>query len=243
MIQLNGVQRIAGSLTCEGASNMTDLIAPQLQTIDDTLHLEGLTSLTNLQMQSLTSVGGITFNALPNLQTLGFTEGVSKASDVKVMNTDLTNLDGINLKSVGNFIVTNNRHLKDVNVNELSNATGLINFAGNMAGLAIDFPNLFSGSNMTFINVSSVSIPSLHTLSGQLGFWGNTFEEFSAPNLTKASDVTFVGNEELRNISMPVLQQVNGGFQIARNDKLRNITFPGLETITGALDFTGKFDQ
>lgn len=243
MIQLNGVEQITGSLICKDAVHLTNLVAPQLNSIADTLHLNGLTRLTNLQMDSLSSVGSIKFTALPNLQTLGFTTGVSKANDVNIVNTDLVNLNGINLESVGTFVVTNNVRLQQVNVNELSNATGLINFAGNMEGLSIDFPNLVSGSNMTFYNVSSVAVPSLHKLTGQLGFWGNKFKSFNAPNLTTSSDVTFVGNDELRNISMPVLQRVNGGFLITRNDALKDISFPRLDTISGALDFSGEFDQ
>lgn len=242
-ITLNSVEQIAGSLTSKGADNVTNLEAPELSSIGDDFKLASLTRLSNLKMDSLTSVGAIEFTALPQLSTLRFSKGVSEASDIMIINTGLANLDGIKLETVGRFVITNNRHLKKVNVDELSNCTGLINFSGNMEGLEIDFPNLVSGSNMTFTNVSSVSVPSLHNLTGQLGFWGNGFEEFSAPNLTTSKDLTIMGNDELKNLSMPVLQKVKGGFQIARNDKLSNLSFPDLETITGALDFSGSFDR
>lgn len=222
---------------------MTDLIAPELASIGDDFKLESALGLGNLKMGSLTSVGSIKFTALPTLQTLGFSKGVSEASNIEIINTALWTLEGITLESVGRLVVTNNVHLNKVDVNELKNATGLINFAGNKKGLEINFPNLVTGSNMTFYNVSEVSVPSLHNLTGQLGFWGNSFRSFNAPNLTTSSDLTFLDNEELRNISMPALTKVEGGFQIARNDKLSGINFPDLETVTGAIDFSGSFDQ
>ena len=197
-------------------------------------------------MGSLSSVGSIKWSALPQLQKLDFSTGISEAGNVAITNTGLTNLNGISLKTVGDFDITENTNLKSVNVNNLTNATGLINFAGNtgnMNQLEIELPNLLSGTNMTFRNVSSVSVPSLANLSGQMGFWGDSFESFSAPNLTDTGDLVFNGNSQLSNLSMPALQNVNGGFQITRNDKLSSISFPKLEEISGAIDFSGSFDE
>ena len=112
-----------------------------------------------------------------------------------------------------------------------------------MNSLEIELPNLLSGTNMTFRNVSSVSVPSLANLTGQLGFWGNSFESFSAPNLTDTGDLVFNGNSKLSNLSMPAIENVNGGFQITRNDKLSSLSFPKLKEISGAIDFSGNFDE
>lgn len=239
---MNDVQKIEGSLSCKDADHLTGLTAPSLSSIGDEFALQNLTRLSSLEMDKLSSVGSIKFTAVPNLQTLHFEKGVTEASSVKIINTALTNLDGIALETVGSLIITNNPYLKKVNVDQLTNATGLINFSGNMDSLEIDFPNLLSGSNMTFTNVSSVSAPALHNLTGQLGFWGNSFKEFSAPNLTTSTDLTFVGNDNLKNISMGALKKVDGGFKISRNDELEELDFPKLETVTGAVDFSGKFD-
>ncbi|OJJ44755.1 hypothetical protein ASPZODRAFT_27392 [Penicilliopsis zonata CBS 506.65] len=241
-ISLSGIEQITGSLSCTGASNLTSLTAASLNTIGDKFTLNGLTTLSALTMADLTSVGSIDWEALPNLQTLSFTAGVSTADSVIITNTGLTTLDGISLETVGEFSITDNTALTTVNVNELKNATSLINFAGNDNSLEVDFPNLGTGTNMTFRNVSSVLVPSLTTLSGELGFWGNTFKKFSAPNLTTTGDLVFDDNPDLTNISMPVLTTVNGGFEIIVNDKLSVISFPDLETVTGAVDFSGEFD-
>ncbi|RAH46819.1 GPI-anchored protein Ecm33 [Aspergillus aculeatinus CBS 121060] len=242
-LSINGPYEITGGLSSDGASNLTSLTSTSLATIGDTFKLNGLTTLTTLSLTNLSSVGAISWTALPELQSLDFTKGVSEAGDVEITNTGLTSLDGISLKSVGTFDITENTNLKTVNVNDLTNATGLINFAGNLDSLQIILPNLAGGTNMTFRNVSAVSIPSLKELSGQLGFWGNSFSNFSAANLTSTGDLVFDDNSDLTNISMPVLKTVNGGFQIARNDKLEEISFPDLETVTGAIDFSGEFNS
>lgn len=242
-LTLNGLQKITGDLKCSGASNMTSLSAPQLSSIGDTFQLNGLTQLTSLSFGSLKSVGAIDFEALPVLQTLAFATGVSSAGHVRIANTGLTTLEGISLDTVGDFDITDNPNLKTVNVNELKKCTGLINFAGNYKSLSIELPNLATGTNMTFRNVSSVSIPSLHNLTGQLGFWGDDFKSFSAPNLTQTGDLVFDGNEALSNVTMPALETVKGGFLLARNDELKDISFPSLATITGALDFSGVFEH
>ncbi|PLB38967.1 GPI-anchored protein Ecm33 [Aspergillus candidus] len=242
-LSLNGVQQIDGSFTSEGAGNVTSISAAELSSIKETFHLNGLTSLSSLKMGSLTKVGSIEFTALPQLQSLGFEKGVTDAGDVHIANTGLTSLDGISLKRVGQLDITDNRDMKKVNVENLKNATGLMNFAGNSESLKISLPNLAGAKNMTFRNVSDASFPSLEKLSGQLGFWGLNFETFSAPNLTETGDLVFKGNEKLSNISMPNLKTINGGFQITRNDELKSLDFPKLEQVSGAIDFSGKFDK
>ncbi|KAL4873139.1 hypothetical protein BDV12DRAFT_160446 [Aspergillus spectabilis] len=242
-VTINGVERIKGALTSNGASNISSLLAPNLETIDDSFHLDGLTGLTSLDFAQLTKVGNIDFTALPLLQNLGFTQGVTEAGSVSIVNTGLTSLSGITLNRVGSFIVTDNTQLETVDVNELKNATNLINFAGNYHELEISLPNLATGTNLTIRNVSTVSIPSLTKLEGQLGFWGNTFSRLSAPNLTETGDLVFEDNSNLSNLSLPALETVNGGFLITRNDDLGSISFPKLATVTGAIDFSGAFDD
>ncbi|KAL4964806.1 GPI-anchored protein Ecm33 [Aspergillus stella-maris] len=242
-VSLSGVTRIKGALSASGGANITSISAPNLETIDDAFSLEGVTSLTSLDFPSLTSVGEIKLEAVPILQSLGFTKGVTEAGSVSIVNTGLTSLDGISLNSVGSFVVTDNTQLEKVDVNNLKNATNLINFAGNYDELEIMLPNLASGTNLTIRNVSSVSLPSLEKLEGQLGFWGNSFSSLSAPNLTESGDLVFEDNSDLRNLSLPALETVNGGFLITRNDKLSSISFPKLATVTGAIDFSGAFDK
>ncbi|KAJ5176331.1 Protein ecm33 [Penicillium canariense] len=241
-LSLAGIETITGGLICEGGENVTDITATSLTSIGNAFNLEGLTRLTMLSFAQLNSVGSINWNALPKLQSLNFDAGVTDAGDVSIQNTGLTDLTGISLKTVGQFDIENNRDLKKININNLQNATDLINFAGNYDGLEIELPNLGTGTNMTFRNISSISVPSLEKLTGQLGFWGTDFQTFSAPNLTSTGDLVFNDNSQLSNISMPALTKVDGGFTIARNDKLRTIDLPKLKTVSGAIDFSGMFN-
>jgi hypothetical protein len=242
-ITFNNVKQIDGTLSCTGGANISTIAAPMLNSIAEEFKLDGLTTLTTLSFPSLTSVGSIHWTALPQLQSLEFTKGVKEAGDVTITNTGLANLNGISLNTVGRFDITENTQLKSININNLKNATDLINFAGNLNSLEVELPNLSSGTNMTFRNVSAVSIPSLHNLTGQLGFWGDAFTSFSAPNLTSTGDLVFSANSKLTNISMPALEIVSGGFLITRNDELSSIDLPSLTTVTGAIDFSGKFDE
>lgn len=241
-ITFNGIEQITGSLTANGAANITSLAAPQLGTIGKSFSLSGIILLTALNFDSLTEVGTLDFAALPNLQTMNFGQGVTKAGKVSITNTGLTSLNGIDLETVGDFDLTANTALTEVNVNNIKNCTGLLNFAANSNKLDVTFPNLVEARNMTFRNTSSVSVPSLKSLGGQLGLFGNYFTSFSAPNLTKTGDLVFDNNQKLSNISLPKLTDVGGGFQVSSNPNLLSITgLPQLETIIGALDFTGSF--
>lgn len=241
-LTINSVEKITGSIIGNNATQLTGIIAPQLESIGDSFTLKECTRLTQLNFAELTSVGEINWEALPALQSLNFDSGVTDAGDVLITNTGLQNLNGISLKTVGKFQITDNTNMKQININNLQNATDLVNFAGNWNKLEIELPNLGTAYNMTFRNISSVSMPSLEKLKGQLGFWGTEFETFSAPNLTTTADLTFNDNSKLTNISMPVLEKVNGGFVVSRNDKLADIDLPKLSTVTGAIDFSGTFD-
>lgn len=243
-ISLDGIKQITGSLTADGASNMSSLSAANLQSIGDTFKLNGLITLTTLSFATLSSVGTIDWAALPNLQALTFTTGVNQSDKVSITNTGLTSLDGISLTSVGDFDITANTAMDTINVNNLKNVTGLLNIAANAASLKVTLPNLGGAQNITIRNTSSVEIPSLKELSGQLGLFGNTFESFSAPNLTSTGDLIFDSNSKLSNLTMNQLTTVNGGFTISKNDDLDNIDgFSKLATVTGALDFAGEFNE
>jgi len=146
---------------------------------------------------------------------------------------------------VDNIDINNNPYLQTVNVNEIVNITGSLNFAANYKNLEVTFDNLQQANNLTFRNVSSVTMPSLSKVNGSLGFYSDTFQSFSAPNLTVTGGaLAFVDSPMLTNISLPSLQGVGGGFVIANNTALKSINgFPKLEVVVGALDLAGGFNN
>ncbi|KAK3642436.1 cell wall protein Ecm33 [Elasticomyces elasticus] len=241
-IALDGVQRITGSLIANNATSITGLSASSLERIDDTFSLTQLTVLTTLNFPRLTIVGTIDWQALPALQGLSFTTGVQQAGSVSIQNTQLNTLDGINLEMVDTMTIANNPYLNDINM-QLGNITQSLIIEANGRNVSAIFPNLEWAYNMTLRNVSTMSIPSLASINGSMGFYANFFESISGPNLTTVGgSLSFVSNEAMTNLSFPELTTVNGGLQVANNTALEEVNgFPALKTVGGALDFNGNF--
>lgn len=243
-IQLDGITKISGSLIANNVTQMTSLAASSLQEIGDEFNLNGLTVLSTLNFPALKKVDTIDWVALPALQGLSFTAGVEEINMLTIDNTQLGSLDGIDLQVADTISVTNNPYLTSVNM-QLGNVTKSLTFGANGRDLQIEFPNLIWAYNLTFRNCSDISIPSLASINGSLGFYSNGFQSLSAPNLTSVgSSLSFVSNEEVTNITMPELTTIGGGFQIANNTALEKINgFPALKTVGGALDFNGEFSK
>lgn len=246
-IQLDGPQHIEGSLLVENNGAITSLSSTSLTTIDDTFTLSNLTLLSTLQFSDLTEIGTIDWAALPALPSLTFTNAVKTAKSVTITNTFLSTLDGINLNTVDTLNINNNNRLKTFST-QVGNVTTLLNIDSNGKSLDVSFPNLIWAANMTFRNVSSVSIPSLAVVNGSLGFYENYFTSLNAPNLTSVGNtangqggLAFVANPSLANITIPMLETVGGAFQIANNSALDAINFPELTQVGGAIDFSGNF--
>lgn len=240
-IALDGIEKISGSLIASNVTGMTSLSADSLETITDSFTLESLTILTSLSFPRLTNVDTIDWSVLNALQTLSFTTGVQTASSVSIVDTQLNSLDGINLQLVDTMYITNNNYLEEVNM-QLGNITNALTIEANGRNVSATFPNLEWAFNITLRNVSSISIPSLASLNGSLGFYSNEFTTVNAANLTTVGgSLSFVSNTDLTNVSMPMLKSIGGGFQIANNTQFDEIAFPKLQTIRGALDFNGNF--
>lgn len=243
-ISLSGVGEITGDLRCTNASQLTAISADRLSTIGGTFDLQELQIMSSLQFGSLSGVNRINWIALPALQSLNFAQGVSRANQVYISNTGLTDLRGIELTAVASMDINNNQYLRTINVNTLTNVTQALSFSANGMNLEIDFPNLESAANLTFRNVTSISMPSLALVPGSMGFYSNYFESFAAPNLTETGNtIAFVDSPALTELSFPMLQVIGGGLLLANNSELKEITgFNAVETIDGDINFYGTFD-
>jgi hypothetical protein len=240
-IILDGPRTIEGSLIARNAGNLVTFGSPSLARITEKFELVNLTTLTTLSMGQLTEVEEIDWNALPQLSVLTFTQDIKQASKVVITNTFLSTLNGINLNTVDELDINNNIRLREFST-QLGNVTQSVNIDANNRDLEVSFPNLLWAANMTFRNVSSVSIPSLESVNGSLGFYGNYFTDLQAPNLTSVgSSLAFVGNAFLENVTLPLLTRVGGANQIANNSALTDISFPVLANVGGAIDFSGNF--
>jgi hypothetical protein len=243
-ITLDGVQSITGGLSCQNASQITELGGDSLETIGGAFDLRNLTILSALKFNSLTSVNEISWIGLPALQGLNFAQGVSGASDVLISDTQLNNLDGIELQSVYNLGINNNPFLTTINMSDLSDITGSLDITANSKDLTIALPGLQHANNMTFKNVSAVSMPELVLVNGSLGLYSGTMLDLSIPNLVQTGgDLALVDCDSVDSLSLPALAGIGGGFLLLNNSQLSNITIPTLQVVAGAIDFVGDFSR
>lgn len=243
-IAINGVKKITGDLIASSNDNMKQISASDLVTLDGAMNLNGLTSLYALNFPKLKTVDSIKWQALPNLQDIGFTAEVTKADKVDIQNTALRSLKGINIEQADEIFIANNGYIDDISM-QLGNVSTSLTLADNNEAVKVQLPNLIWASNLTFRFCGSVSVPSLETLNGSLGLYNNGFDTFSAPNLTTVGEaVAIVANDQLKNISFPQLTKISGNLQIANNSKLIEIDgFPQLKSIGGAFDMSGNFTR
>lgn len=246
-IAIEGPQQVKGNLTAESAGNLVSLTSSTINSIGGEFKLFNLTFLSTLQFDVLTSASSINWVALPALPSLSFAGPLTKANNVKISNTFLTTLNGINLNTVGALQIDNNNNLKLFDT-QIANVTSFVDINANGNQLAVTFPNLIWAANMTFRNVSSIKIPSLATINGSLGLYGNYIDSLAAPNLTSVGSfangvgsLAIVANGKLANITFPNLKSVGGANQIANNTALHAIAFPSLTSVAGAVDFSGNF--
>ena len=246
-VALNGPRSVTGSFRASNATQLFSISSNSIESIGGTFELNGLEQLSTLSFEQLTSVGDIKWTALGNLGTLTFPATVSTAKSVVITNTFLSTLDGINLDSVDTLDISNNRRLTRFST-QVKSISSLINIATNNADLSVELPNLIWAKEMTFRNLSSVSIPSLAVVNGSLGFYATYMESLSAPNLTTVGNfgsaqgsLSFVANEALANVTLPKLSSIGGAALIANNTVLQDISLPELTQVAGAVDFSGVF--
>ncbi|KAF2625453.1 hypothetical protein BU25DRAFT_412502 [Macroventuria anomochaeta] len=243
-IALNGIKELNGNLVATNNSNMKRISADSLEKIDGSLNLDGLTRLYAVDFPKLKTVETIKWNALPNLQTIGFTAEVTQADNINIQNTALRSLEGINIEKADTIFIANNGYINEISM-QLGNVSDSLTFADNNEKLAVTLPNLIWATNLTFRFIGSLEMPSLETLNGSLGLYNNGFESFSAPNLTTIGEaLAIVANEQVSNISFPLLTKITDNLQIANNTNLSTIDgFPKLKSIGGAFDISGNMSD
>ncbi|KAI1344792.1 hypothetical protein F5Y15DRAFT_5693 [Xylariaceae sp. FL0016] len=246
-IDLGGsLTEIGGDLICENNGAIHSLSSSSLETIGGVFQLKNVTQLTSLSFPALGEVESIdwaTLNSLPE-PTFG-TPGITKAKSVTIADTFIENIDGINVDSLTDMNINNNRRLTKFSssIKSLSNA---LYVQANGLNLDMELPNLEWIANMTIANVTSLTVPSLKVVNGSMRFDSNYFKTFEAANLTslQEGDLSFVSNPQLTNISFPVLESIGGGFTIANNTALGKVDgFPELADVGGAIKMRGSFTE
>ncbi|KAF3353633.1 hypothetical protein VDGD_00223 [Verticillium dahliae] len=245
-VTIDGPTRLRGNLVVNNATQLVSLASSSLTTIDGRFELVGLELLNDVRFTALTAVETIEWVTLPALGTVVFgTAGVTSASSVRISNTDLRSLDGLNLASVDEMYINNNDRLLSYST-QLANVSKKLEIDSNGPALNVTLANLIWAQELIINNAASVLVPSLEVINGSMRFDQNSFTTFTAPNLTefKEGDISFINNPELTNISFPVLETLGGSLTIVNNSGLARIDgFPELKTIGGAVLLGGDFES
>lgn len=246
VVDFSGMDQVNGDFIAQNNGGLTGLSSSTLNSISGQFLLNNLTGLSTLAFTSLSSVGSISWNALTALDTLTFgTPGVQTAKSIVISDTFLSSLEGIDVMSLQDLDINNNHRLVEWN-SSLTNLSNTMNFLANGQGFQLAFNQLTWIANMTINNVTSFSVPALQTVNGSASFGSNSFESFSAPNLTSTltGDLDFVSNNNLKNVSFPQLTSIGGALLIANNTELDDVNgFPKLKTVFGAIKLRGNFSE
>ncbi|KAK0755005.1 hypothetical protein B0T18DRAFT_386790 [Schizothecium vesticola] len=244
-IDISGPGTITGDLILLNNGEIQSFRSDDLTTIGGTWEMKNVTALSTLSFASITKVKALDWQTLNALDTLSFTSGLTQAEEVTISDTFLSALTGIDLTSVKTMRIDNNRRLTSFTT-QLRDLSDELRIQANGQRLEVNMPNLTWIANMIIANVTKFSAPSLVTVNNSAKFDFNYFSDFSAPNLTRtqSGDISFVGNVNLKNISMPRLTTVGGGLLIANNTALIELNgLPALKTISGAVKLRGSFDD
>jgi hypothetical protein len=243
-IALDGVQVIDGTLSVENNKEIQQISADSLEEITSEFVLKEAPKLNIVSFPKLKTVGALQWIGLASLQNLGFDAEITKADNIRIENTQLQSLEGINIETIETMFVANNLYINTIDM-QLGNITDSLTLSTNNPDVNVTFPNLIWAANMTFRNCSSVDLPSLEAVNKSFSLIGNVFDKFMGPNLTTVGGALVISdNTELTNISFPLLTKVGFNLEVANNTKLREIkAFPQLETISGALDFNGNMSK
>lgn len=244
-IDIVGVQMITGDLVADGAEKLEQLTASSLSSIGGTFKLNNLIYFMVLEMDTLSNAGNLNLTMLPNLGTMTFDNKVRNVGSMAIIDTGLNSLNDIEVDSVGDFTVSANPRLTNFTMDSLTNITGSFYFDAAMTDVYVDLPNLITATDLTFVDVQSVSLPALVTVSDKFNVTSDYMTNFFVPKLiASGGSVSFQLAGELGNLSMPELKTLLGDLEISSNGLLQHINgFPKLYKIQGDLTVVGNYTE
>jgi hypothetical protein len=108
---IDGPKQIKGDLIITNATELISISSTTINSIKN-FELDALEKLSSLSMDSLETITNLKMLKLNSLRQITFgSEGVTKAEDVLISDTDIQDLSGLKLTSVKNFKIDNNKRL------------------------------------------------------------------------------------------------------------------------------------
>lgn len=239
---LNNVKAIYGSLTINNATQLSSFSAPGLETVEDELSLTQLTILSTLALPLLTTVGTVNLVTLPALSSIQLNTGITSLKSLVISDTSLETLDGFDITTLDTFNVNNNKELNSID-SALKTVNVALEVSFNSEDVEVSFDDLEWANNMTFRDISSISLSKLEAVNASLGFINNSISSIEIPTLTKlGGSLSIVSNDNLEEVDLSNLTSIGGGFVISNNSELGSIEgFDSLQTVAGAIIFVGNF--
>jgi hypothetical protein len=242
---IDGPKQIKGDLIITNATELISISSTTINSIKN-FELDALEKLSSLSMDSLETITNLKMLKLNSLRQITFgSEGVTKAEDVLISDTDIQDLSGLKLTSVKNFKIDNNKRLTMFN-SELKEVNETLTFNRNGRDqLAIMMPQLESVGVIDIRNVKSFRAPRLEASEGEIAFnQCDELESISFPNITKTgAGVTIINNKKLANVTFPKLKDIGGSLRIVNNTELIEVGgFPKLETCED-INMGGNFEE
>lgn len=235
------VRAIYGSLIVNNATSLTSFSADSLTTITGQLSMTDLTVLSSLNLGDLASVGSINFITLPALEQITFGTGISDIESLYISDTSLSSLEGFNIINVETFNVNNNRYLNSID-SQLESVSQALEVSYNSEDVEVSFDSLKWANNITFRDVSSVSLANLSTVNSSLGIYNCKMDSFNATGVEQIGGYLSINNNDgLEEVGFPSLSSVGGGLVIANNSELTDVAFDRLRTVGGAVNLVGNF--
>jgi hypothetical protein len=239
-ISFGQLKEIDGDLVIKNNQNIKRIDGAGLEKISGELSLLDNSQLAAVAFPKLDNVKKLTMIGLASLRNLGFDGGISNVEDLSIENTQLQNLNGIDLNKTKSIRIIANPSIANISMG-VTNMTGAMEIGDNNADVVVSFPNLEHAGNMSFRSVGNLSLPALKDVSpGSFGIFKSKLKSFYAANFTEVkSDFSISNATELEDLSLPALSKV-GAFRI-ENTNLAEITKLGkLKEANAALDISGK---
>lgn len=243
-LRIDGLKRIKGNLIINNASQILSISSTTIESIEKRFQLQNLRDLNRLELSSLRTLNDIDMITLPQLRTLTFgSNGVTKASSIRISDTRLNDLSGLKLANVDTFSVDNNRELKSFN-SDLVKVNAALVFSNNGKDMEITMEKLESAGEIELSSVKSFSAPALEKAKSIKMNKNEELTKFKAGNLTTVDNsITFIDNKKLSQVSFPELTTI-GDMTIQNNTKLGEVAgFPKLERVKGGVILRGDFEK
>ncbi|RKP09684.1 hypothetical protein THASP1DRAFT_11039, partial [Thamnocephalis sphaerospora] len=239
---LIGIRAIDGNLVVESNFNMKQLLLPDVQQITGELSLRNNTQIKEVDTGRLRSVSRFIAEVNPSLVKVGFPSGLRYVDYLRVTDSMLKGIDGLNMEQAGEIEFSANRYLTAVKLDHLQSMNGRLLITDNAPDSSFSARRLGSiAGNVTMTQLATIALPSLTTLGTGLHLHQGSMRELVMDNLTSlAETLSIYANPELESLSFQSLETIGGALLITDNPKLQQVTaFPNLKSVSGSVEVTG----